>query len=155
MSVKPIPEGYHSITPYLVIKGAKEALSFYQEAFSAQVMLVLNMPDGNVAHAEMIIGNSPFMLSEECGEEGFDSPLTLGGSATSMMVYTEDVDTLFQQAVDVGCEIIRPVQDQFYGDRTGTLKDPFGHIWVLATHKEDLTEEQLNQRMADFIASQA
>jgi len=155
MSVKPIPEGYHSITPYLVIKGAKEALSFYQEAFSAQVMLVLNMPDGNVAHAEMTIGNSPFMLSEECVEEGVDSPLTLGGSATSMMLYTEDVDTLFQQAVDVGCEIIRPVKDQFYGDRTGTLKDPFGHIWVLATRKEDLTEEQLNQRMADFIASQA
>lgn len=151
MSVKAIPDGYHSITPYLVIKGANDALSFYHKALGAEQVLLLSMPDGSVAHAEMKIGDSHFMLSEECGENGFTSPTTLGGAGMSLMIYTQDVDALFAQAIAAGCEELRPVTDQFYGDRAGTLRDPFGHVWTIATHKEDLTENQINERMAEFI----
>lgn len=151
--VKAIPDGYHSLTPYLVIKGAQDAITFYQQAFNATLLLCLDMPDGSVAHAEMRVGNSSFMFSEESIEMGFTSPQTLGGSCVTLMVYTEDVDVFFQQAIAAGCEAIRPVENQFYGDRAGTLKDPFGHIWTIATHVEDVSEEELNKRLADMLSS--
>ena len=151
MSVNPIPEGFHSLTPYLVAKNAKQALEFYQQAFNADVMLALFTPDGNVAHAELKIGSSNFMLTEEYPDMGFVSPETLGGAGISIMFYTEDVDAMFAQAMGAGCTELRPIVDQFYGDRAGTLRDPFGHVWTIGTHKEELTEQELNSRMEAML----
>ena len=148
MPVSAIPQGYHSLTPYLVVKGATDAMAFYARALNAVEVLRLPMPDGKIAHAEMKVGDSHFMLADEMAEMGFQSPDTLGGAAVSMMLYTEDCDALFQQAIKAGAEALQPVTDQFYGDRSGTLKDPFGHVWTIGTHIEDLTPEQLAERMA-------
>ena len=152
MSKNKIPEGFHSITPYLIAKNAKSALAFYQKAFNAIKTLELNTPDGGIAHAELKIGDSHFMLTEEYPDMGFIGPASLGGAGVSLMLYTEDVDALFAQVVKEGGEVLRPIEDQFYGDRAGTLKDPFGHVWTISSHIEDLTEEQLNQRMAEYMA---
>ena len=151
MTVKAIPDGYHSVTPYLIAKGANAAIDFYKAAFHAETTLVMNTPDGGVAHAELRIGNSPIMLADESPEMGFLSPETLGGAGVSLMIYTENVDQMFAIALEAGAQELRPVIDQFYGDRAGTLKDPFGHTWTIATHMEDLTEDQLNQRMQDYF----
>lgn len=151
MTVKAIPDGFHSITPYLVAKGASAALGFYQRAFGAEKTLVLTTPDGSVAHAEMKIGNSFFMLTDEYPEMGFLSPETLGGSGVSLMIYTDNVDAYFANAISAGAVELRPVIDQFYGDRAGTLKDPYGHVWTNATHKEELTEKELVERMQTVI----
>ncbi|WP_286266656.1 VOC family protein [Thalassotalea atypica] len=151
MSVSPIPQGFHSLTPYLVVKDAKSALTFYQQAFNAVTTLELNTPDGSVAHAEMKIGNSYLMITEEYPDMGFVGPETLGGAGVSLMLYTEDVDLLCNQAIDAGCELLRPVIDQFYGDRAGTVKDPYGHVWTIGTHTEDLTDEELSARMLDYM----
>jgi len=151
MSVNPIPDGFHSLTPYLVAKNAKDALSFYQQAFDAKIILALFAPDGNVAHAELKIGSSHFMLTEEYPDMGFLSPESLGGAGVSLMLYTEDVDAVFSQAIAAGSTELRPVMDQFYGDRAGTLKDPYGHVWTIGTHKEDLSEEELNTRMEEVF----
>jgi len=153
MSVKSIPDGYHTVTPYLTIKGANDAISFYQKAFGAEQTLLMSMPDGSVAHAEVKIGDSFVMLTEEQAEMGFKGPKTLGGASASLMIYCENVDEFYQNAIDSGCKEIRPVIDQFYGDRAGTLEDPFGHVWTIATHTEDLTPEELNTRMQEFLAS--
>ncbi|MFD2167098.1 VOC family protein [Thalassotalea euphylliae] len=153
--VKAIPEGFHSITPYLVAKNAKQALGFYSEAFDAEVTLELNTPDGGVAHAEMKVGSSHIMLAEEHPDMGFLSPETLGGAGVSLMLYLDNVDTAFAKALAAGAEEVRPVIDQFYGDRAGTLKDPFGHIWTLATHVEDLTEQELHQRMMAYFSEES
>ncbi len=153
MTVKAIPEGFHSLTPYLVVKNAKAAMQFYEKALGAKVMMELNTPDGGVAHAELLIGNSHFMLTEEFPDMGFVGPETLGGAGVSIMLYTEDVDTLFEQALSHNAEILRPVMDQFYGDRAGTLKDPFGHIWTIGTHTEDLSDQELKARMEEYMAS--
>ncbi|OUS24347.1 glyoxalase [Thalassotalea sp. 42_200_T64] len=151
MYVKTIPDGYHSLTPYLIVKGASAAIEFYQAAFDAEVILRLDTPDGGVAHAELKIGDSHLMMAEECADMGFLSPQTLGGSGMSLMLYLEDVDSAFERAIVAGGIQLREVKDQFYGDRAGTLKDPFGHAWTLGTHKEDLTEEEIKQRMmAEF-----
>ena len=147
MTINAIPDGYHSVTPYLVAKNATAALEFYKTAFKAEITLVMNTPSGGIAHAELRIGNSPIMLADESPEMGFVSPETLGGAGVSLMIYTENVDQLFDAAIDAGAEQLRPVVDQFYGDRAGTLKDPFGHTWTIATHMEDLTEDELNNRM--------
>ncbi|MEE9425641.1 MAG: VOC family protein [Methylococcales bacterium] len=146
MTVKPIPESFHSVTPYLSIKGATEALEFYKRAFNAKEMFRLPAPNGDIGHADILIGNSHIMLSDQCEESPIPSPQALGGSPVGLYVYVDDVDMLFEQAINAGATEIKPVEDQFYGDRTGTLEDPFGHIWFLATHKEDLTPEEVNKR---------
>ncbi len=146
MSVKPIPEGYHSVTPYLMITGASDAIQFYKRAFDAVELFRLVAPGGEVGHAEIKIGDSTVMLADPCEQGAFHSPRALGGSSVGLHVYVQDVDVLFAQAVSAGAKAVKPVQDQFYGDRTGTLEDPFGHVWFLATHREDLTPEEINQR---------
>jgi PhnB protein len=146
-NVKPIPEGYHSVTPYLIIKGAADAIEFYKRAFGATELFRMER-EGKVGHAEIKIGDSPIMLSDEHPEMGYTSPTTLGGTPVSIMIYVEDVDTIFKQAIAAGGEQQKAVQDQFYGDRSGSLKDPFGHVWHVATHKEDVAPEEMEKRMA-------
>ncbi|MGH9969460.1 MAG: VOC family protein [Pyrinomonadaceae bacterium] len=146
--VKPIPDGYHSVTPYLIIKGAADAIEFYKKAFGATELFRMPQPDGKVAHAEIKIGDSPIMLSDEHPELGYTSPTTLGGTPVSIMIYVDDVDTIFKQAIAAGGEQQKPVQDQFYGDRSGSLKDPFGHVWHVSTHVEDVSPEEIDKRAA-------
>ena len=147
MSVRPIPEGYHSITPYLMINGAAEAIEFYQHAFGATESFKLEAPGGKIGHAEIQIGDSRIMMADDCGGESpFRNPQASGGSPVGLHLYVEDVDAVFDRAVSAGATVIKPVQDQFYGDRTGTLKDPFGHIWFLATHKEEVSPDEIKQR---------
>jgi PhnB protein len=153
--VKAIPDGYHSVTPYLSIKGASEALAFYKRAFGATLIYKLEMPDGRLGHAEIQIGDSRIMLSDEMPEMPdviTRSPKTLGGSSAGFAIYLEDVDTRFQQAIDAGGIVKRPVTTQFYGDRSGTLQDPFGHCWTLSTHVEDVSSEEMERRAAAFAA---
>jgi PhnB protein len=147
-NVKPIPDGYHSVTPYLIIKGAADAIEFYKKAFGATELFRMTQPDGKIAHAEMKIGDSPIMLSDEHPEMGYVGPTTVGGSPVSLMIYVDDVDTIFKQAITAGGEELKPLQDQFYGDRSGSLKDPFGHIWHVATHIEDVSPEEMDKRAA-------
>jgi PhnB protein len=153
MAVKPIPEGYHSVTPYLIISGAAKAIDFYVKALGATEVMRLDH-GGKIGHAEVKIGDSHIMLADEFPEMGARSPQSLGGTPVGICLYVPNVDALFQQAVDAGAKVERPVQDQFYGDRSGTIIDPFGHKWTIATHKEDLTSEQINERMAAWSASQ-
>jgi PhnB protein len=143
--VKPIPDGYEGITPYLICKNAEAAIDFYKRAFGAEEILRIGQP-GTVGHCEMKIGNRIFMLADEFPDMGAMSPETVGGSPVSLYIYVEDVDGFTQKAVGEGLEVLKPVSDQFYGDRSGHFKDPFGHLWGFATHKEDLTPEQLNER---------
>lgn len=150
MSVKPIPEGYHSVTAYLTCNDCNAALAFYKAAFGATEILRLEAPDGKIGHAELKIGNSPVMFADEVEEAGNQCPLTIGGSPVSMMIYCEDCDAMFAQAIAAGATEVRPIEDQFYGDRSGTLKDPYGHTWTISTHKEDLTQEQVKQRMMEL-----
>ena len=150
MSVNPIPDGYHTATPYLIISGAADAIEFYKRAFGAAEVMRLPAPGGKVVHAEIQIGDSRIMLADEAPEMGYQGPKALGGSPVSICLYVEDVDTLFKQALDAGGKQQREVQDQFYGDRSGTLEDPFGHVWTVATHKEDLTPEEIGKRMQDM-----
>jgi PhnB protein len=147
-TVKPIPDGYHTVTPYLIIKGAADAIDFYKRAFGATELFRMDQPDGKIGHAEIKIGDSPIMLADESLEMGHRSPQSLGGSPISILLYVEDVDALFNQAVAAGAKIDRPLEDKFYGDRGGSLTDPFGHIWHIATHKEDVTPEEMEKRMA-------
>lgn len=155
MAVKPIPEGHHSVTPYLGIKGAADAISFYTKAFGAIELFRFVAPGGEIGHAEIRIGDSIIMLADSCEEAPLRSPSGLGGTAIGLHVYVENVDALFAQAVAAGAKVTRPVQDQFYGDRSGTLEDPFGHVWFLATHKEDVTPEELKRRAAEMSAKQS
>jgi len=145
--VKPIPYGYHSITPYLVIDGAAAALEYYKKAFGATELFRMEH-EGKIGHAEMKIGDSPFMLADEHPAEGHRGPKALGGSPVGLMIYVDDVDTIFKQAIEAGGNEVKALQDQFYGDRSGTLTDPFGHLWTVATHKEDVTPEEMDKRMA-------
>ncbi|WP_085577908.1 MULTISPECIES: VOC family protein [unclassified Pseudomonas] len=144
MSVKPIPEGYHSITPYLGIKKAAEAIDFYKKAFGATEVMRLAMPDGNIGHAELRIGDSAIMLGTPCEEGPFSSPEQF--VSVGLHLYVTDVDKSFRRAIDAGATSVEDVKDQFYGDRSGSLRDPYGHLWFLASRKEDLTEEQIRQR---------
>ncbi len=147
MPVKPIPEGYHSVTPYLIIKGASAAIDFYKKAFGATELFRMPDPSGKgVAHAEIKIGDSPIMLADE-QPQIYRSPQSLGGTPVSLMLYVEDVDTVFPRAVAAGAKVVKPVQDQFYGDRSGTLHDPFGHLWTIATHKKDVSPEEMMAQM--------
>ena len=134
-SVKSIPEGYHSITPYLAIAGAADAIAFYKKAFGATEVMRMAAPGGKVGHAEVEIGGSRIMVADEHPDMGFLSPKTIGGSPVGLHLYVEDVDAVTRQAVAAGAKELRPVKNQFYGDRTGTIEDPFGHVWHIATHK--------------------
>jgi PhnB protein len=146
--VKPIPDGYHSVTPYLIFSGASDAIAFYKTALGASEVLRIGGPDGRVGHAELQLGGSRIMLADEHPEIGALSPKTIGGSPVSIHLYVEDVDAAVARAVAAGAKLIRPVADQFYGDRTGGIEDPFGYRWYIATHKEDLTAEEINRRAA-------
>ncbi len=148
---KPIPDGYHTVTPYLVVKGATRALDFYKKAFNATELYRMEGPGGTVGHAELQIGNSRIMISDEFPQMGAKSPETLGGSPVGLCIYVENVDALFKQAIAAGGKEERPVKDQFYGDRSGTLRDPFGHQWTLATHIEDVPPAEMKRRMDEAM----
>ena len=148
MPVHHIPEGYHSVIPYLIIKGAATAIEFYRTAFDAEEVMRMPAPDGTIGHAELKIGDSHIMLADEHPEIGARSPQAFGGSPVSFLVYDKDVDKLVEQAVAAGAKLVRPVADQFYGDRTGGVEDPFGHVWYIATHVEDVSAEEMQQRAA-------
>ena len=153
MTLNAIPEGYHSVTPYLVVDGAEEAIRFYTQALGATEVLRLPMGD-KIGHAEIRIGDSHVMLSDEWPDMDIRGPKSRGGATSSLMVYVEDVDSAFARAVAAGATIERPVEDQFYGDRSGAIIDPFGHRWTLSTHVEDVPEDEMQRRMAAF-ANQA
>jgi PhnB protein len=146
MAVKAIPDGYHSVTPYLIIKGADRAIDFYKKVFGAAQRMRMDGPNATVGHAEIEIGGSAIMLADECPDMGFRSPQSIGGTGVSLHLYVNDVDACFNRAIAAGAKALRPVQDQFYGDRSGTLEDPFGHVWTISTHKEDLSHEELCKR---------
>lgn len=148
---KPIPAGYHSITPYLIIKGAADAIEFYKRAFGATESMRMQGQDGKVGHAEIRIGDSVVMLADEHPDMGSRSPQSLGGAGVSLVVYVEKVDETFQRAVAAGAKELRPVANQFYGDRSGTLQDPFGHVWTVSTHVEDIVPEEMRRRSEEFL----
>jgi len=148
MSVKPIPDGYHSVTPYLCVRRAAQAIEFYKKAFLATERMRIAQPDGRVGHAELQVGDSVIMLSDEFPEIGARSPQSLGGSPVSIHLYVEDADAIFSQAVAAGAKIKRPIADQFYGDRLGGVEDPFGHTWWISTHKEDFSPQEIERRAA-------
>jgi PhnB protein len=152
MAVKPIPDGYYTATPYLIVKGAARAIDFYKQAFGAQELMRFPMPDGKIGHAEIKIGNSPIMLADEMQEMGHKSPDTLGGSPVGIVLYVTDVDKTFAQAIKAGGKSEMAVQDKFYGDRSGTLTDPFGHKWTVTTHKEDVSMEEMQKRLKAEMA---
>ncbi|HYY57143.1 MAG TPA: VOC family protein [Pyrinomonadaceae bacterium] len=145
---KAIPEGYHAVTPYLCVSDAAGAIEFYKKVFGAAELMRLADASGKIGHAEIKIGDTPVMLSDEFPEMGFRSPQSFGGSPVTMHLYVEDVDTIVMRAVATGAKILEPVKDQFYGDRSGKLADPFGHVWNVATHKEDVSPEEIKKRVA-------
>ena len=148
MPVNPIPKGYHSVTPYLIINDAARAIDFYKKVFEATEVFRMADPSGKVGHAEIKIGDSMIMLADEHPEMGHRSPQSLGGSPVGMHLYLKDVDSTVEKAVAAGAKLERPVKDQFYGDRSGQIKDPFGHVWTVSTHKEDLSPEEMKKRAA-------
>ena len=149
MSVKAKPDGYHSVTPYLIVDGAAEAIRWYGEALGATEIMRLPMGD-KIGHAEIKIGDSHVMISDEWPDYGKLGPKTRGGSTCGLMVYLDDVDEAFERAVAAGATVEQPVQDQFYGDRSGSVTDPFGHSWTLATHIEDVAPDEMQRRMAEW-----
>ena len=153
--VKAIPEGYHSVTPYLFIRGAATAIDFYKNVLGARERMRMPGPDGKVMHAELQIGDSIIMLADENPQIGAKSPETLGGTSSSHHVYVENVDITTQKAVSAGAKLVRPVKDEFYGDRSGTIIDPFGHMWSIATHIEDVSQEEMKKRMAKVMSQSA
>jgi PhnB protein len=153
MPAKPIPEGYHTLSPSLTIDGAAEAIEFYKRAFGATERMRMAMPDGKIGHAELEIGDSVIMLNDTLPQSAVKSPKQLGGTTVGVFLYVEDVDSVVQDAIDAGATVTMPVADQFWGDRFGTVSDPFGHHWAIATHKEDLTPEQIAERGREAMAS--
>jgi PhnB protein len=151
MAVKPIPDAYRTATPYFIVNHAADAIEFYKKAFGATERVRLADPTGKVMHAEIRIGSSPFMLADEFPEMGYRSPQSLGGSPVSILLYVENVDALFRQAISAGAKETMAVADQFDGDRRGTLTDPFGHVWLLATKKEDVSPEEMKKRFAAMM----
>jgi PhnB protein len=152
-----IPEGYHTVSPHLIMRGADKAIEFYKKAFGAQELEKHALPDGSIMHASLKIGNSIFSLSEEFSEGGYGifSPQALSGTTTVIHLYVEDADSVFNQAVRAGAQSIMPLADMFWGDRYGQIKDPFGHCWSIATRIENLTQEQVNQRAEEFFTQKA
>jgi PhnB protein len=153
MAVKYIPEGYHNATPYLIIKGAARAIDFYKQVFGATELMRFPGPGGSIGHAEIKIGDSPIMLADEAPQMGYRSPQSIGGTPVSLMLYVQDVDKVVDRAVKAGARLERPVADQFYGDRNGTIQDPFGHVWTIGTHKEDVSPEEMQRRAAAMAPS--
>jgi len=153
MAVQAIPEGYHSVTPYIIVDGAAEAIRFYERAFGAKEVLRLPMGD-KIGHAEIKIGDSHVMLADEFPDMDIKGPKSRGGATSSLMIYVEDVDRAFQTALDAGGIVDKPLRDEFYGDRTGTLADPFGHKWTIATHVEDMNGDEIQRRMAEWTQKQ-
>jgi PhnB protein len=148
IDVKKQPDGYHTITPYLVIKGAAAAIDFYKQAFSATELLRMPQDDGRIGHAELKIGDSVIMLADEYPEMQTVGPRTLGNTSVGLLVYVADANASFEKAVSLGARVLKPLADQFYGDRNGTVEDPFGHKWTIATHVEDVTPEEMQRRMS-------
>ena|SRR5712691_5927653 len=146
MATKPIPEGYHTLTPYLAVDNAAEAIEFYKRAFGAKERINMPSPEGTIAHAELEIGDSLVMLSDPFPQSTVRPPKELGATSASVFMYVEDVDEVVKQAVDAGATVTSEVADQFWGDRFGTVSDPFGHVWSIATHVEDLTPEEIAER---------
>jgi uncharacterized glyoxalase superfamily protein PhnB len=156
MTVKPIPDGFNSVSTYLIVKNAVEATEFYRKAFGAEPGVRMPGPDGqSTMHAEIHIGNSAIMLSDENPQWNMKSPQTLGGVSASLHLYVDDADKLFNQAVEAGCEVLMPINDAFWGDRYAKVKDPFGHEWGIATHKEDVPPEEMGKRAQEFFAKMA
>jgi uncharacterized glyoxalase superfamily protein PhnB len=151
MPVKPIPDGYHSITPALTVRDAARAIEFYKKAFGAKERGAMKGPDGKIMHAELMIGDSIIMLADEFPEFGALSPQSVGGSALTLHIYLDGVDAAFDRAVQAGAEVEMPVTDQFWGDRYGKLKDPFGHKWSIATHVKDLSSEDIKEGMHETM----
>jgi len=150
-NVEAKPQGYHTVTPYMAVRDCVAAIDFYRRAFGAEKTMQLNMPDGTIAHAEIRIGDCTVMLSEENTDWGNKSPATLGGSPMFLMIYVPDVDAAFKKAIAAGASEVQAVKDQFYGDRSGTLKDPYGYQWTLSTHIEEVSEAEAQRRMeAEF-----
>jgi PhnB protein len=154
-NVKPIPDGYHSVTPYLYARNASEAIEFYKKVFSAEEVLRMPGPGGKIMHAELNIGNSRIMLADENREMNALGPLTIGGSSSSFYVYVENVDAVIQKAEAAGATLTRPVKDQFYGDRSGSFTDPAGYTWSVATHIEDVSPEEVGKRAAAAMSQAA
>ena len=153
---KAIPEGYHTLTPHLVVKGANQAIEFYRRAFGALEARRINGPDGkSILHAELIIGDSRLFLADEVPDMGCLGPVSVGGSPVTIHLYAEEVDKVFDQAVAAGAEVKMPLADMFWGDRYGVIADPFGHQWSFASHKEDLTNEEISERAKKAFASRA
>jgi PhnB protein len=152
---KPIPEGFYTVTPHLIVKGAKEAIEFYKKAFGAEVRGVHEGPGGSVMHAEIKIGNSILMLNDEFPDFGALGPSSRGGSSVTIHLYTNDADGLFNRAVAAGAKVTMPIADQFWGDRYGQVEDPFGHRWSIATHTEDLSPEEMERRGQQAMAEMA
>lgn len=148
MAVRAIPEGYHSVTPYMIIKGAAGALEYYKKAFNATELMRIDGPNGTIGHAEIRIGDSILMMADEFPQMGCLSPLTAGSVSVSLMIYVPNVDEIFAQAIKAGGTEKRAIQNQFYGDRSGTLVDPFGHMWTVSTHIEDVPPDELARRAA-------
>ncbi|HEX4618653.1 MAG TPA: VOC family protein [Steroidobacteraceae bacterium] len=153
MTTKAIPDGYHSATPYLIVKGAADAIEFYKRSFGALELFRMADAGGRIGHAEIRIGDSVIMLADEHPDMGYRSPRSLGGSSVSIMLYVEDVDRVFARALEGGARAQRSVADQFYGDRNGVLEDPFGHVWTIATHVEDVAPEEIERRVAAMKSS--
>jgi PhnB protein len=151
--VKPIPDGYTALTPYLIVNGAAGAIEFYQKIFGAIELFRLADPNGKVGHAELMINDSRIMLADEFPDRGARGPASFGGSPVRMLLYVADVDDTVNRAVAAGATVVRPVEDQFYGDRAGGLEDPFGHYWHVATHIEDVSAEEMERRAAAFSSS--
>lgn len=152
MAANPIPEGYHSLTPYLAVEDASRAIDFYKEAFGAEEVIRMPGPDGSVAHAELQIGDSKLMLSDPFPQSNVRPPTERGGPTASIFMYVEDADATFEQAQQAGATVVAPLEDMFWGDRFGSLADPFGHVWSVATHKEDLSEEEIAERSKAAMA---
>jgi PhnB protein len=150
--VRAIPEGHHTVTPYLIVGDAAAAIAFYKKAFGAEELMRVVAPRGKIGHAELRIGDSVIMLADEYPDMNTRGPHAFGGSPVSIHLYVEDVDAVAGQAIAAGATVVRPVQDQFYGDRSGSFTDPFGHSWHVATHKEDLTPEELDKRVKAAMA---
>ncbi|HET8541549.1 MAG TPA: VOC family protein [Anaeromyxobacter sp.] len=148
MPVKPVPDGYHSLTPYLIVNGAPRAIEFYVRAFGAAELMRMPEPGGRIGHAELRIGDSIVMLADEHPEIGALGPETIGGSPVTLLLYVQDVDATVARAVSAGARLTRPVANQFYGDRSGAVTDPFGHVWFVATHVEDVSPDELERRRA-------
>jgi PhnB protein len=154
-SVKPIPEGYHSITPYLFVRSAASAIDFYKNAFGATEIVRMVGSNGKIMHAELRIGDSIVMLADENPPTGVMSPQTVGGFSVGLHLYVENVDAVIQKAVENGAKPLRPIKNQFYGDRSGSLLDPFGHMWSVATHVEDVSPEEMRKRMTAAMSQTA